>query len=249
MPRYCLRVEYDGTGFVGWQRQEQGASIQQALEEAIAAFCGHGVTVFGAGRTDAGVHATDQCAHVDLEREWPAERVLQAVNFHLRPAAISVLAAARTEDAFHARFSATGRAYRYLILNRPSPPALLANRVWWVARPLDEGAMQAAAQMLVGHHDFSSFRSARCQAKSPLKTLDRLSVRRSGEEGELVEIVAEARSFLHNQVRAMVGTLERVGRGKWSVADIQTALSARDRSKAGPNAPPCGLCLSAVRYG
>lgn len=248
MPRYRLILEYDGTGFVGWQRQDQGATIQQALEKAIEGFAGHPVTVYGAGRTDTGVHATDQCAHIDLERDWAVETVRDATNFHLRPAAISVLDVQVVDGEFHARFSATGRAYRYLILNRRGPPALLANRVWWVARDLDAGAMDAAAQRLVGHNDFTSFRSSHCQAKSPVKTLDRLSVQRFGEAGEMIEVIAEARSFLHNQVRAMVGTLELVGSGKWSAADVTAALDARDRSAAGPNAPPQGLYLSAVRY-
>ena len=248
MPRFKLTVEYDGTGFVGWQRQETGPSVQQALEEAIARFCGHPVTVSGAGRTDAGVHALGQCAHVDLDKPWEAERVREACNFHLRPAAVSVLDAQPMDDDFHARFSATGRSYRYLILNRQGPPALLADRVWWLARALDADAMQEAAQRLVGRHDFTSFRSAQCQAKSPVKTLDRLAVRRTGEAGDCIEIAAEARSFLHNQVRAMVGTLERVGAGKWSPDHVSAALAARDRAAAGPNAPPHGLYLTGVTY-
>lgn len=245
MPRYRLTIEYDGTGLVGWQRQDNGPSVQGALELAIEAFCGHAVTVQGAGRTDAGVHATGQCAHVDLEKDWPADQVRDAANAHLRPAAIAILAAEPAPDGFDARFSAIGRSYRYLILNRRSPPALEAGRVWWVSRPLEAGAMHGAAQILVGHHDFTSFRSTQCQAKSPVKTLDRLDVRRTGE---IIEVTAEARSFLHNQVRALVGTLELVGRGKWDDDAVQMALEAKDRSAAGPNAPPHGLYLSAVRY-
>lgn len=245
MPRYRLTIEYDGTGLVGWQRQDNGPSVQQALEQAIEGFCGHGVIVQGAGRTDAGVHATGQCAHVSLEKDWPADQVRDAANAHLRPAAVSVLTAEVVPDDFDARFSATGRSYRYVILNRRSPPALEAGRVWWVSRPLDTDAMHRAAQELVGHHDFTSFRSTQCQAKSPVKTLDRLDVRRTSET---IEVSAEARSFLHNQVRAMVGTLELVGRGKWDSKAVKTALEARDRSAAGPNAPPHGLYLSDVRY-
>lgn len=245
MPRYRLTIEYDGTGLVGWQRQDNGPSVQQSLEEAIGAFCGETVTVHGAGRTDAGVHATGQSAHIDLQKDWPADQVRDATNAHLRPAAIAVLKAEQVPDDFDARFSAIGRSYRYLILNRRSPPALEAGRVWWVSRPLDAGAMHQAAQVLVGHHDFTSFRSTQCQAKSPVKTLDRLDVRRVGES---IEITAEARSFLHNQVRAMVGTLELVGRGKWDTQAVAQALEARNRSAAGPNAPPEGLYLAGVRY-
>lgn len=245
MPRYKLTLEYDGGPFVGWQAQDNGPSVQAALEEAVRRYCGETVLVQGAGRTDAGVHATGQVAHVDLHKDDPADRVMGALNHHLKPLPIVVLEATVVGESFHARFSATGRAYRYAILNRPAPPALEAGRVWWLPKRLDTHAMHEAAQVLVGYHDFSSFRAAQCQAKSPLKTLDRLTVRR---EAEHVVIEAAAQSFLHNQVRAMVGTLALVGQGRWTAKDVQAALKAHDRRKAGPNAPPQGLYLTAVRY-
>lgn len=245
MPRYRLTIEYDGGPFVGWQRQDNGPSVQQALEQAIARFCGETVVVHGAGRTDAGVHALGQVAHVDLSDHHPPETVRSAVNFHLRPAPVAVLDAAVVAGDFHARFSAIGRDYLYRILNRPSPAVLERGRVWQVAAPLDVAAMAAAAAVLVGRHDFTSFRSALCQAGSALKTLDALTVTRLGDE---VRIAARARSFLHNQVRIIAGTLKRVGEGRWSSADVEAALAARNRDRAGPTAPPEGLYLVAVRY-
>ncbi|HJU18140.1 MAG TPA: tRNA pseudouridine(38-40) synthase TruA [Stellaceae bacterium] len=245
MPRYKLTIEYDGAGLVGWQRQANGPSVQEALETAILRFCGEAVGVTGAGRTDAGVHALGQTAHFDLARTAPCDVVRNAVNFHLRPAAISVLAAEEVPGTFDARLSAILRVYRYRILNRRAPPALERGRVWHVRRPLNVAAMQEGARHLVGRHDFSSFRDSLCQAKSPVKTLDRLAVTRRGEE---VEIMAEARSFLHHQVRNIAGTLQLVGLGRWRPDDVAHALAARDRRAGGPTAPAEGLTLIAVRY-
>ncbi|MGP1397200.1 MAG: tRNA pseudouridine(38-40) synthase TruA [Inquilinaceae bacterium] len=246
MTRYKLTIEYDGSPFVGWQRQASGSTVQQALEDAILAFCGDEVRVQGAGRTDAGVHALGQVAHVDLTRSWPVDTVRSAVEFHLRPLPITVLAAETVTDAFDARRSAVGRRYLYRIVNRRAVPTLDARRVWHVARPLDAASMHRAAQVLVGRHDFTSFRATACQARSPLKTLDRLDVTRDGDE---IRVVAEARSFLHHQVRNMVGTLRLVGvPGGWTVDDVRRALHARDRSAAGPTAPAEGLYLTGVDY-
>ncbi len=245
MPRYRLVVEYDGGAFAGWQRQDNGLAVQQVVEEAIRRLCGTAVTVFAAGRTDAGVHAKGQVCHFDLERAFAAETVRDALNFHMKPAAVVVRAAEVAPPDFHARFSAVERQYLYRILNRRAPPAIDRGRVWWVASPLDATAMHEAAQVLVGRHDFSSFRAAECQAKSPLKTLDELTVRGAGEE---IHVVARARSFLHHQVRNMVGTLKLVGDGKWSAGDVRAALEARDRASAGPTAPAWGLYLVGVRY-
>ncbi|MFP6758144.1 MAG: tRNA pseudouridine(38-40) synthase TruA [Alphaproteobacteria bacterium] len=245
MPRYRLTVEYDGGGFSGWQRQENGPSIQAALEDAIAAFCGETVTVFGAGRTDAGVHALAQVAHVDLAKVAATDTIRDAVNAYLRPAPIAVLDATEVGAEFDARFSAVRRRYLYRIVNRRSPLTFDKGRAWLVAEPLDAGAMHEAAQTLIGNHDFSSFRAAACQAKSPVKTLDRLDVNRLGEE---IEVCAEARSFLHNQVRILVGTLKMVGVEKWRARDVANALAARDRAKAGPTAPSDGLYLVSVEY-
>ncbi len=245
MPRYKLTLEYDGAGLVGWQRQANGLSVQEALETAIARFCGESVVVTGAGRTDAGVHALGQVAHFDLKRSAPPEVVRNAINFHLRPAAISVLSAEEVSETFDARLSAILRIYRYRILNRRAPPALERGHVWHVKRPLDVPAMQESARHLIGHHDFSSFRDSLCQARSPVKTLDALSLNRHGEE---VEIAARARSFLHHKVRNMVGTLQLVGLGRWRPDDVAQALAARDRRAAGPTAPAGGLYLVAVRY-
>lgn len=245
MPRYKLTLEYDGAGFVGWQRQRNGLSVQESLETALARFCGETVLVTGAGRTDSGVHALGQVAHFDLAKSAPSEVVRNALNFHLRPAAISVLAAEAVSDSFDARLSAIERVYRYRILNRHAPPAVERGRVWHVRRPLDVAAMQEGARHLIGRHDFSSFRDSLCQAKSPVKTLDALTVGRCGEE---VEIVARARSFLHRQVRNMAGTLQLVGLGRWRPDDVAEALLARDRRAGGPTAPAAGLYLVAVHY-
>jgi tRNA pseudouridine38-40 synthase len=245
MTRYKLTLEYDGGGFVGWQRQDNGPSVQEALEIAVAAFCGETVTSFAAGRTDAGVHALGQVVHVDLAKDTTADTVRDALNFHLKPAPVAVLKAEAVGEEFHARFSAKARLYRYRIVNRRPPLALDRGRAWLVGGDLDAAAMQDAAQALVGHHDFTSFRATLCQAKSPVKTLDVLQVRR---EGENVFLEARAQSFLHHQVRNMVGTLKLVGEGKWTKADVATALAARNRSAAGPTAPPEGLYLTEVWY-
>jgi tRNA pseudouridine38-40 synthase len=245
MPRYKLTLEYDGTPFVGWQFQDNGLSVQQVLEEGIGKFSGERVTVTAAGRTDAGVHALGQVAHVDLEKDWPGERVREALNFHLQPHPVSVREAEQASPDFSARLSATSRIYLYRILNRRAPPSIDRNRVWHVARPLDAAAMHEAARVLVGHHDFSTFRAALCQAKSPVKTLDRLDVAPLGEE---IHVTAVARSFLHHQVRNLVGTLKLVGEGKWTRDDVAAALEARDRARGGPTAPPEGLYLVGVRY-
>ena len=245
MPRYKLTIEYDGTGLVGWQRQPNGLSVQAALEAAVEKFCGEKVTVHGAGRTDAGVHALAQVAHLDLLREHPEDTIRGALNYHLRPAAISVLTIEAAPPGFHARLSATSRVYRYRILNRRPPPMLDRMRVWHVAPPLDLAAMQEGARHLIGRHDFSTFRDSLCQAKSPVRTLDALEVARAGEE---IHIEARARSFLHHQVRNMAGTLKLVGLGQWQPGDVASALEARDRRAGGPTAPPEGLYLVEVRY-
>jgi tRNA pseudouridine38-40 synthase len=245
VPRYRLTIEYDGTGLVGWQRQANGVSVQEALETAVAAFCGEAVTVHGAGRTDAGVHALAQVAHLDLTRAMPLETIRNAVNHHLRPHAISVLAVAEAPPGFNARISARQRVYCYRILNRRAPPALERDRVWHVAPPLDVAAMQDGARHLIGHHDFSTFRDSLCQAKSPVKTLDVLGIARVGDE---IRIEARARSFLHHQVRNMAGTLKLVGLGRWHPGDVARALEARDRRAGGPTAPAAGLTLVTVRY-
>jgi tRNA pseudouridine38-40 synthase len=245
MPRYKLTIEYDGGPFVGWQRQDNGLSVQQAIEEAVEAFCQERAVVHCAGRTDAGVHALGQVAHIEIAKEAPPDKVRDALNFHLRPHPIAILQAEVAAPDFHARFSATGRSYLYRILLRRAPAALERGHVWHLPFPLDAGAMHAAAQELVGHHDFTSFRSTACQAPSPMKTLDELSVSRAGEE---IHVTAKARSFLHNQVRIMVGTLKLVGEGKWSARDVAKALAAADRTQGGPTAPPDGLYLTEVRY-
>jgi tRNA pseudouridine38-40 synthase len=245
VPRWRLIIEYDGGPFVGWQRQENGPSVQEALEDAIFRFCGERASVHGAGRTDAGVHATGQVAHVDLARPSNPSTVRDAINFHLRPAPVVVRDVATVADTFHARFSARNRCYRYRILSRPAPPALERGRVWWTPLPLDVARMAEAAAVLEGRHDFTSFRSTMCGATSPLKTLTTLRVHRAGEE---IMIEAEARSFLHNQVRIIAGTLKQVGESKWTSADVATVLDARDRARAGPTAPAHGLCLTAVEY-
>jgi tRNA pseudouridine38-40 synthase len=245
MPRFKLTIEYDGGPFVGWQRQENGRSVQQAIEEAVAVFSGETIVLKGAGRTDSGVHALGQVAHFDLTRERTPDVVRDATNANLRPQPITILAAEEVGADFDARFSARRRHYLYRILERRAPPALDRGRVWWVAQPLDVDVMHAAAQALVGQHDFTTFRSSQCQAKSPVKTLDRLDVSREGDE---VVVRATARSFLHNQVRSMVGTLKKVGDGSWPVAAAGDALAAKDRARSGPVAPPDGLYLVAVDY-
>jgi tRNA pseudouridine38-40 synthase len=245
MPRYQLTIEYDGTGFCGWQRQANGLSVQAALEAAVEKFCGERAIVFGAGRTDAGVHALGQAAHLDLSRETSGVVLRSALNHHLRPLAISVLAAEEAPSDFDARRSALGRVYRYRILNRRAPPALDRGRVWHVAPPLDALAMQEGARQLLGRHDFSTFRDSACQAGSPVKTLDALQVGRIGDE---IIVEARARSFLHHQVRNIVGTLQLVGIGRWPPAAIAAALAARDRRAGGPTAPPDGLSLVEIRY-
>ena len=245
MPRYRLTIEYDGTGLVGWQRQANGLSVQEALEVAILRFCGERVTLHGAGRTDAGVHALAQVAHCDLARAAAPDVIMSALNHHLRPAAISVVAAASAPAGFDARRSAILRVYRYRILNRRAPPAVERGRVWHVAPPLDLAAMQEGARHLVGRHDFSTFRDSLCQAKSPVKTLDALELSAAGEE---IHIEARARSFLHHQVRNMAGTLKLVGLGRWRPEDVARALAARDRRAGGPTAPAEGLTLVEIRY-
>lgn len=248
MPRYRLDIEYDGGPYAGWQRQDGPRTVQEAIELAIKAFSGETVSIRAAGRTDAGVHATAQVAHVDLTKAWRADTVRDALNAHLQLAGdrISVLAARQVPDDFDARFSATGRRYLYRILNRRSPPALERGKVWWVPKRLDADAMHVAAQRLTGRHDFTTFRSAQCQADSPVRTLDRLDVTRSGD---FIEIRAAARSFLHNQVRSMVGSLKRVGDGAWTADDLAAAPEARDRAACGQVAPPDGLYLVGVTYG
>ncbi len=245
MARYRLTVEYDGGPYVGFQAQAKGRSIQGELERAILAFSGETIRIHGAGRTDTGVHATGQVVHLDLVKDWRAEVVMNAMNAHLVPAPIAVLSAEAVGDDFHARFSATGRRYLYRILARPGPPALERGRVWHLKTPLDAEAMAEGAARLVGVHDFTTFRDAACQAKSPVKTLDAATVSRAGEE---LRIAFAARSFLHRQVRSIVGSLVEVGRGRWSPDDLAAALEARDRSRCGPVAPAQGLYLTEVIY-
>jgi tRNA pseudouridine38-40 synthase len=246
MPRYLITLEYDGGPFVGWQAQTNGPSVQTTLEAALVRLTGEAPRLHGAGRTDAGVHAIGQTAHFDLARSWSARALRDGLNAHLRPHPVAVLDAAQTADDFHARFSAIHRRYLYRIANRHAPLALERHRAWWVRRPLDVEAMHEAAQRLVGHHDFTTFRSLDCQARSAMKTLDRLAVTRVCDE---VHVAAAARSFLHNQVRSMVGSLKLVGQNKWTAADLAEALSARDRRACGPVAPAHGLYLVGVDYG
>jgi tRNA pseudouridine38-40 synthase len=245
MPRYKLVLEYDGGPFAGWQRQENSPSVQAALEEAVFRLAQERVTLTGAGRTDAGVHARGQVAHFDLVKEFAADTVRDALNAHLRPNPIAVLEAAVVPADFHSRFSAIARHYEYRILCRRPPPVLDRGRVWHVGRRLDAPAMAQAARALLGTHDFTTFRSSECQAKSPVKTLDRLDV---AEQGDEIVFYASARSFLHHQVRSMVGTLKLVGEGKWAEADVAKALAARDRTRCGTVAPPDGLTLLRVDY-
>jgi tRNA pseudouridine38-40 synthase len=245
MPRYKLTIEYDGTPYVGWQAQDNGVSVQGVLTDAVAAFAGERVTVAGAGRTDTGVHALGQVAHIDLDKNWDNDTVRDAVNFHLRPQPVAVLAAEQVPADFDARFSAVKRHYLYRIVNRRADLTLEQNRAWRVPRALDSTAMHAAAQRLLGKHDFTTFRSTECQAKSPVKTLDRLDVTRDGDE---IRVTAAARSFLQHQVRSMVGSLIPVGESKWSADDLAKALAARDRTACGQVAPPHGLYLMRVDY-
>ena len=243
--RWKLTIEYDGAGFCGWQRQAHDLAVQQVLEDAIQAFSGEAATLHVAGRTDAGVHARANVAHVDLAKDTTGDTVRDAINFHAKPHKVAVLEAeAKTED-FHARFSATGRRYRYAILNRRAPPAREAGRVWHVPKPLDLAPMQEAAALLIGHHDFSSFRAQNCQANSPLKTLDQLAVER---DGDLVTFDTRARSFLYHQVRNMAGTLAMVGTGQWTLADFKAAFAAHDRKAGGPTAPAEGLVFWEAFY-
>jgi tRNA pseudouridine38-40 synthase len=245
MTRYRLTVEYDGRPFMGWQRQAHGPSVQQAIEEAIMAVTGEKVVLHAAGRTDAGVHGRAMAAHADIAKAITPFRLGEALNARLRPMPVAILACEVVADDWHARFSCVGRRYLYRIVNRRAPLTFDVGLAWQVAAALDDQAMHAAAQRLVGKHDFTTFRSAHCQAQSPVKTLDRLDVRR---DGELIEIAADARSFLHHQVRSMVGCLALVGRGRWSADDLADALEARDRSRLGLNAPPDGLYFIEAVY-
>jgi tRNA pseudouridine38-40 synthase len=246
MTRFALTIEYDGRPFMGWQRQAHGPSVQQAIEEALGRIIGAEPVVHAAGRTDAGVHATAMRAHVDVERAIAPFRLMEALNAHLRPAPIAILDCVAVPEEWHARFSCLGRRYEYRIVNRRAPLTFETGLAWRIARPLDAEAMQAAAQRLTGKHDFTTFRSAHCQSASPVKTLDRLDVTRTGDR---VTIHAAARSFLHHQVRSMVGCLALVGLGQWSPDDISAALEARDRSMLGLNAPPDGLYFTGADYG
>ncbi len=245
MPRYRLTLEYDGGPYKGFQAQGDLPTVQGAVERAVLAFTGESVRLQAAGRTDTGVHATGQVVHLDLTRDWPAQTVRNALNAHLVDEAVVVLDAEVAPEGWHARFSATERRYIYRILNRPAPPALDRGRVWHVKTPLDAEAMHAAAQVLVGHHDFTTFRDLACQAKSPVKTLDVAEVSRQGQE---VWLSFSSRSFLHRQVRSMTGTLAEVGIGRWTALDVKAALEARDRRACGPVAPASGLSLTGVSY-
>jgi len=247
MPRYRIDIEYDGTPYAGWQRQAGQPTVQEAIERAVLALSGEEITLKGAGRTDAGVHALHQVAHFDLLKNLPDRNMRDGLNAHLTLAqeTVSILAAAQVDDTFDSRFSAKARHYLYRIGNRRTPFALDRERVWHVKKELDVEAMQAAADRLIGHHDFTTFRSAHCQSKSPLKTLDRLDVTRVGNE---IEVRASARSFLHNQVRSLVGTLKKVGEGSWTPDDVQEVLEACDRTRCGPVAPAHGLYLIGVDY-
>lgn len=245
MTRFRLTVEYDGRPFMGWQRQPHGPSVQAALEDAAKAITGEDIILHAAGRTDAGVHAEAMAAHLDVEKALTAFRLMEGINAKLRPYPVAILDCVEVADDWHARFSCIGRRYLYRIVNRRAPLALDKGRAWRVTQPLDSDAMHDAAQLLVGHHDFTTFRSIHCQSASPVKTLDSLDVRRFGEE---IEIAASARSFLHHQVRSMVGCLMMVGRGQWSAADLKAALEAKDRTALGFNAPPDGLYFIEARY-
>ncbi len=245
MTRFALTVEYDGSPFMGWQRQDHGPSVQQAIEEAVEAISGQQVRIHTAGRTDAGVHALGMRAHFDLETQLKSFRIMEGINARLRPQSVAILACEEVSEEWHARFSCIGRRYMYKITNRRAPLTLDRGQSWQVAQPLDTAAMHEAAQSLVGQHDFTTFRSVQCQAKSPVKTLDSISVTRFGEE---IEVEVAARSFLHHQVRSFVGCLKMVGVGKWSAKDLQAALDAKDRNALGLNAPPDGLYFVEAIY-
>ena len=245
MPRYKLTIEYDGGPFVGWQIQDNGPSVQGVLAAALEAFCGEKVSVQGAGRSDAGVHALGQVGHVDLAKDWDEDTVRDALNAHLRPHPVAIINAERVDDSFDARFSAIRRHYLYRIINRRADLALDRGRAWRIAKPLDIPAMQAAARRLVGRHDFTTFRNVECQAKSPVKTLDQLDVDGLADD---IQVMTSARSFLHSQVRSMVGALALVGEGRWSADDVSVALAKRDRAACAPVAPPDGLYLARVDY-
>lgn len=245
MPRYKLTIEYDGTPFAGWQIQDGQPSVQGVLADAVRRFSGEDAPVHGAGRTDSGVHATGQVGHVELAKEWRPDTVRDAMNAHLRPHPVAVLAAERVADDFHARFSATGRRYVYRLIVRRADLALERDRAWRIRRPLDVAAMAVGAARLIGRHDFTTFRAIGCQSASPVKTLDRLEVETL--DGE-IRVHAAARSFLHHQVRSMVGTLVKVGEGAWTPDDVSAALEAKDRTRCGPMAPSAGLYLAEVTY-
>lgn len=245
MTRFRLTIEYDGRPFMGWQRQQHGATVQGAIEAALRRITGEAATVIGCGRTDAGVHATAQVAHVDIARDIEPFRLMEALNGLLRPAPVAITACSVAAPEFHARFDCIGRRYRYRIVNRRAPLTLDAGLAWQVAVPLDAGAMHAAAQLLIGRHDFTTFRSVRCQSASPIKTLDQLDVARAADS---LVVEAAARSFLHHQVRSMVGCLKLVGEGRWSAAQLQAALAAADRTALGFNAPPGGLTFTGTDY-
>ncbi len=245
MTRYKLTLEYDGTPFVGWQRQDNGLSVQEVLETAIKKLCGQELRTYCAGRTDAGVHALGQVAHCDLPKDYPPHQIQNALNYHMRPQLVAVTHAEVVEDDFHARFSAIERSYLYRIIIRSAPLVLERNHAWRIKHPLDTQAMHNAAQILIGKHDFTTFRAQSCQASSPIRTLDQLDISQTGNQ---IEFRVRARSFLHHQVRNIVGSLKLVGEGKWTKQDLQNALEAHDRSAGGPTAPAQGLYLTSVRY-
>ncbi len=243
--RWKLTIEYDGTDFCGWQKQNDCVTVQQVIEEAILSFSGEPASLFVAGRTDSGVHALAQVAHFDLEKEFEPHAISGAINYFVRPHRVSILKAERVAPDFHARFDAKARSYRYLIVNRHAPLALTASHAWHYPKPLDAQAMQSAAQLLLGKHDFSTFRASHCQANSPIRTLDQMDIMR---QDDLIVLETSARSFLYHQVRNMVGTLAMVGSGQWSVQDFAEAFAAADRTKGGPTAPPDGLYFQSVLY-
>ncbi|CUX80643.1 MAG: tRNA pseudouridine38-40 synthase TruA [Roseibaca calidilacus] len=249
MPRYALKIEYDGRPFCGWQRQRDLPSVQGAVEAALARLDADVPSIAAAGRTDTGVHATGQVAHCDMTRDWDAFRLGEALNHHLKPLPVAILACAAVDEDFHARFSALERRYTFRLLSRRAPPALDTGFVWHIRHPLDVQAMRDGAAHLIGLHDFTTFRASQCQAQSPVKTLDALQIEAFDIPGGVeYRFHLRARSFLHNQVRSIVGTLERVGAGAWTPDDVKTALEARDRAACGPVSPPDGLCLTGVSY-